>query len=39
MCPDAVGAQPLVIATEDLHWADLSTLELIQMCNQKIRNS
>src|SRR5262249_15265273 len=24
-------AQPLVIATEDLHWADPSTLELIQL--------
>src|ERR1700760_2343144 len=23
--------QPLVIATEDLHWADPSTLELIQL--------
>ena len=27
----AARAQPLVIATEDLHWADPSTLELIQM--------
>jgi class 3 adenylate cyclase len=25
------GVQPLVIATEDLHWADPSTLELIQL--------
>jgi predicted ATPase len=24
-------AQPLVIVTEDLHWADPSTLELMQM--------
>jgi predicted ATPase len=24
-------AQPLVIATEDLHWADPSTLELVQL--------
>src|SRR3984893_8785478 len=24
-------AQPLIIATEDLHWADPSTLELIQL--------
>src|SRR5258708_28455673 len=24
-------SQPLVIATEDLHWADPSTLELIQL--------
>ena len=24
-------AQPLVIATEDLHWVDPSTLELIQL--------
>ena len=27
----AARAQPLVIATEDLHWADPSTLELIQL--------
>src|ERR1700730_1071536 len=27
----AAKAQPLVIATEDLHWADPSTLELIQL--------
>jgi class 3 adenylate cyclase len=27
----SVRAQPLVIATEDLHWADPSTLELIQL--------
>jgi tetratricopeptide (TPR) repeat protein len=27
----AAGVQPLVIATEDLHWADPSTLELIQL--------
>ena len=27
----AARAQPLVIATEDLHWADASTLELIQL--------
>ena len=28
---DATHNQPLVIATEDLHWADPSTLELIQL--------
>jgi class 3 adenylate cyclase/tetratricopeptide (TPR) repeat protein len=28
---DATRNQPLVIATEDLHWADPSTLELIQL--------
>ena len=27
----AAKAQPLVIATEDLHWADPSTLELTQL--------
>jgi class 3 adenylate cyclase len=27
----SAGLQPLVIATEDLHWADPSTLELIQL--------
>jgi predicted ATPase len=27
----AARAQPLVIAIEDLHWADPSTLELIQL--------
>ena len=27
----SANAQPLVIVTEDLHWADPSTLELIQM--------
>jgi tetratricopeptide (TPR) repeat protein len=27
----ATRAQPLLIATEDLHWADPSTLELIQL--------
>ena len=27
----AARAQPLVVATEDLHWADASTLELIQL--------
>src|SRR6266851_5527250 len=27
----AIGVQPLVIAIEDLHWADPSTLELIQL--------
>jgi tetratricopeptide (TPR) repeat protein len=27
----AAGAQPLVIATEDLHWADPSTLEVMQL--------
>ncbi|HKV56229.1 MAG TPA: adenylate/guanylate cyclase domain-containing protein [Candidatus Binataceae bacterium] len=27
----AAKSQPLVIATEDLHWADPSTLELIQL--------
>src|SRR5208283_1009383 len=27
----AAGEQPLVIVTEDLHWADPSTLELIQL--------
>ena len=27
----AAKAQPLIIATEDLHWADASTLELIQL--------
>jgi class 3 adenylate cyclase/tetratricopeptide (TPR) repeat protein len=27
----AARAQPLVIATEDLHWADPSTLELIEL--------
>ena len=27
----AARVQPLVIATEDLHWADPSTLELIQL--------
>jgi predicted ATPase len=27
----AASAQPLVLATEDLHWADPSTLELIQL--------
>jgi tetratricopeptide (TPR) repeat protein len=28
---DIAKARPLVIATEDLHWADSSTLELIQL--------
>ena len=27
----AARVQPLVVATEDLHWADASTLELIQL--------
>ena len=27
----AARAQPLVVVTEDLHWADASTLELIQL--------
>ena len=27
----AARVQPLIIATEDLHWADPSTLELIQL--------
>jgi class 3 adenylate cyclase/tetratricopeptide (TPR) repeat protein len=27
----ATRAQPMVVATEDLHWADPSTLELIQL--------
>jgi predicted ATPase len=27
----AASIQPLVIATEDVHWADASTLELIQL--------
>ena len=27
----AAGVQPTVIATEDLHWADPSTLELVQL--------
>src|SRR6202044_3318426 len=27
----SAGKQPLIIATEDLHWADPSTLELIQL--------
>ena len=30
-CSAPPEAQPLVIATEDLHWADPSTLELIQL--------
>src|SRR3984957_7887027 len=36
----ASRAQPLVIVTEDLHWADPSTLELIQtMVEQGARSS
>ena len=31
----AARAQPTVIATEDLHWADPSTLELIQLLVQQ----
>jgi class 3 adenylate cyclase/tetratricopeptide (TPR) repeat protein len=31
--------QPLVIATEDLHWADPSTLELIQLLVEQSTNS
>ncbi len=27
--------QPLVIAPEDLHWVDLSTLELVQMIGEQ----
>ena len=27
----AARVQPLIIATEDLHWADPSTLELVQL--------
>src|SRR5713101_1098084 len=31
----AIGVQPLVIAIEDLHWADPSTLELIQLLGEQ----
>jgi predicted ATPase len=31
----AAHVQPLVIATEDLHWADASTLELLQSLVEK----
>ena len=29
--PGAARVQPIIIATEDLHWADPSTLELLQL--------
>jgi predicted ATPase len=33
----AARVQPLIVATEDLHWADPSTLELIQVLVSKER--
>ena len=32
----AAGLVPLVIAIEDLHWADASTLELIQLLTEQV---